>query len=336
VSKKRVARRTRIDIISPMTALPENFVNGRDFERIARAIRYIDVHFRAQPRLAEMAAHAGLSEFHFNRLFRRWAGLTPKQYLAKVTGVAAREALTEEPSVLDAAHAVGLSGPGRLHDLVVALDAVTPGELKALGAGVSVRYGLSDTPFGSALFAATERGLLKLSFLDAPSPVRVLEELKQAWPRAQFVRDDDNARVLAQRLWAADGDGGPLRIAVSGTNLQLKVWEALLALEAGIPATYSSVAAVVHRPEAVRAVANAVGANPVAWLIPCHRVLRKSGSLGGYRWGIDRKRAMLAWESMAPTRASRANSCNRLAMLHRGTNEDQASQCQRTATLATR
>ena len=318
-----------------MTALPESFVNGRDFERIARAIRYIDLHFRAQPRLAEIAAHAGLSEFHFNRLFRRWAGLTPKQYLAKVTGVAAREALVAEPSVLDAALAVGLSGPGRLHDLVVTLDAVTPGELKALGAGVSVRYGLSDTPFGSALFAATDRGLLQLSFLDEPSAASALEALKQAWPRAQFLRDDGHARGFAQRLWARSGEGGPLRIAVTGTNLQLKVWEALLALQAGTPATYSSVAAVVQAPKAVRAVANAVGANPVAWLIPCHRVLRKSGQLGGYRWGIDRKRAMLAWEAMAASRASQSNSRRTLAMLQRDRESDPETQCQRMEALAT-
>jgi len=318
-----------------MSALPENFLNGRDFERIARAIRYIDLHFRAQPRLAQIAAQAGLSEFHFNRLFRRWAGLTPKQYLAKVTGVAAREALAAEPSVLDAAHAVGLSGPGRLHDLVVTLDAVTPGELKALGAGVSVRYGLSDTPFGTALFASTERGLLKLAFMQVPSPAAVLEELKQTWPRAQFVRDDESARVLARRLWAAGGDGGPLRIAVSGTNLQLKVWEALLALEAGTPATYSSLAAAVQAPKAVRAVANAVGANPVAWLIPCHRVLRKSGLLGGYRWGLDRKRAMLAWETVAASRGARADSRNKLAMLRRGREGGPDVHCQPATSLVT-
>jgi AraC family transcriptional regulator of adaptative response/methylated-DNA-[protein]-cysteine methyltransferase len=289
-----------------MTPLPEHFLNGRDFARIARAIRYIDLNYREQPRLAEIAAYVGLSEFHFNRLFRRWAGLTPKQYLARVTGVAARDALASEPSVLEAAHAVGLSGPGRLHDLVVTLDAVTPGELKGRGAGVLVRHGLSETPFGSALFAATDRGLLKLSFLESAAQAAALEQLREEWPRARFVRDDESARTLARRLWGPRSDSGPLRLTVTGTNLQLKVWEALLSLQAGEPVSYSDVAACVEAPSAVRAVANAVGANPIAWLIPCHRVLRKSGALGGYRWGVDRKRAMLAWESMAAGASRRA------------------------------
>jgi AraC family transcriptional regulator of adaptative response/methylated-DNA-[protein]-cysteine methyltransferase len=289
-------------MISRMTPLPDQFLNGRDFARIARAIRYIDDHFREQPRLAEIAAHVGLSEFHFNRLFRRWAGVTPKQYLVRVTGLAARVALESEPSVLEAAHAVGLSGPGRLHDLVVTLDGVTPGELKTRGGGVLIRHGLSDTPFGTALFAATDRGLLKLAFLEPDSSSGALRELQQEWPAARFVRDDDSARALARRLWGSAGGEHSLRLCVTGTNLQLKVWEALLSLEAAGPVSYSNLASAVDVPRAVRAVANAVAANPIAWLIPCHRVLRKSGALGGYRWGVERKRAMLAWESMATDR----------------------------------
>jgi AraC family transcriptional regulator of adaptative response/methylated-DNA-[protein]-cysteine methyltransferase len=183
---------------------------------------------------------------------------------------------------------------------------VTPGELKGRGGGVLVRHGLSETPFGSALFAATDRGLLKLSFLESAAQAAALEQLREEWPRARFVRDDESARTLARRLWGPRSDSGPLRLTVTGTNLQLKVWEALLSLHAGEPVSYSDVAASVEAPSAVRAVANAVGANPIAWLIPCHRVLRKSGALGGYRWGIDRKRAMLAWELMAAGASRRA------------------------------
>jgi len=276
------------------TQSPE-FVDSRDFRRIERAIRFIDQHFDEQPRLTAVAAHVGLSEFHFNRLFRRWAGLTPKQYLAHVTGTAARAALAAEPSVLDAAHAVGLSGPGRLHDLVVTLDAMTPGELKSGGAGVAVRYGVSETPFGAALFAQTQRGLAALSFLEPGGQSAGEAELRLRWPRARLQRDDAAAQALARRLWSGTASGS-LRLAVAGTNFQIKVWEALLALGAGARTSYSALAAAIGHPTAARAVAQAVGANPIAWLIPCHRVLRASGELGGYRWGVERKRAILAWE----------------------------------------
>jgi AraC family transcriptional regulator of adaptative response/methylated-DNA-[protein]-cysteine methyltransferase len=283
-----------------MNREPDAFLNGRDFARMARAIRFIDGHFREQPRLAAVAAHVGLSEFHFNRLFRRWAGLTPKQYLTHVTGVAAREALAGEPSVLEAAHAVGLSGPGRLHDLVVTLDAMTPGEVKSGGAGVRIRHGLTKTPFGAAQVATTSRGLLALSFVDPGTESAAERELRAAWPRADFVADEPGARALACRLWdVRRPTAEPLRLAVTGTNFQLRVWEALLALGTRAPTSYSELARALGLPAHARAVANAVGANPVAWVIPCHRVLRKGGLPGGYRWGIDRKRAMLAWESLA-------------------------------------
>jgi AraC family transcriptional regulator of adaptative response/methylated-DNA-[protein]-cysteine methyltransferase len=290
-----------------MQALPDTFFDSRDFTRIARAIAFIDTHFRRQPRLAEIAAHVGLSPFHFNRLFRRWAGLTPKQYLARVTGSAAHAALAAEPSVLEAAHAVGLSGPGRLHDLVVTLDALTPGELKARAAGVPVRYGLSGSPFGTALVATTARGLMHLGFIEG-SEARALAQLRSAWPGAHFERDDEHARELARRLWDPSAlEQTPLRLSLTGTNFQLKVWEALLALGQGERVTYGELAARVGLAHGARAVGQAVGANPVSWLIPCHHVLRQSGALGGYRWGLERKRAMLAWESLhAPVAAAPA------------------------------
>jgi AraC family transcriptional regulator of adaptative response/methylated-DNA-[protein]-cysteine methyltransferase len=291
-----------------MQAPHDSFVDSRDFARIARAIRYIEAHFQAQPRLAGIAAHAGLSEFHFNRLFRRWAGITPKQYLAFVTGRKAKGELTAQPSVLEAAYAVGLSGPSRLHDLIVTLDAVTPGELKARGGGIVIRYGFSETPFGRALFAMTPRGLCHLAFVDSGEEKKAVEKLRASWQKAGFERDDALVTDLAQRIWTAQRRaGGPFQLNVVGTNFQLKVWQALLDLGAqGGPTTYSDLAHAIGQKGSARAVGNAVGANPVGWLIPCHNVLRRDGALGGYHWGEDRKRAILAWDSLSRQRKGAA------------------------------
>lgn len=300
-SKLRVAPRKRAATMGPMKNLPANFVDSRDFARIARAIAFLNENFRSQPRLEAVAASAGLSEFHFNRLFRRWAGITPKQYLTFITGSAAREALGADSSVLDAAYHVGLSGPGRLHDLVIALDAMTPGEVKAQGQGITIRYGLSNTPFGRALFAATPRGLSRLVFVEHGGELEALDELRDAFPRAALEHDDDHARELAMTIWPSRSGtaASPLRLAVTGTNFQLKVWQALIELGAREHTTYGDIARAIGSPDAVRAVGSAVGANSIAWLIPCHHVLRKSGALGGYRWGEARKRAMLTWDALA-------------------------------------
>ena len=274
----------------------DSFVDSRDFRRIARAIHFIDAHFREQPRLAAIAAATGLSEFHFNRLFRRWAGVTPRQYLAFITAHAARGALAGAASVLDAALTVGLSGPGRLHDLLVTLDAVTPGELKARGAGLEIRYGFSDTPFGTALIGRTARGVCHLSFHDSGGERAGVAALNARWDRAHLRRSDAGAHATALEIFGAEREpAGPLRLAVKGTNFQLKVWQALLEVGSAGPTTYRAVAQAAGVSGAERAVGNAVGANPVAWLIPCHNVLRSDGALGGYRWGGERKRAMLAW-----------------------------------------
>jgi AraC family transcriptional regulator, regulatory protein of adaptative response / methylated-DNA-[protein]-cysteine methyltransferase len=280
------------------------FLDSRDFARIARAIRFIDANFRAQPRLAAIAASAHLSEFHFNRLFRRWAGVTPRQYLAYVTARAARGALVSTPSVLDAAYCVGLSGPGRLHDLMVTLDAVTPWELKSRGRGMHITYGLTDTPFGRALLASTARGLCHLAFVESDAEGAAVAALAASWPQAPLRRDEGAAAHLAERVWdSSPGAAGsraaaPLKLAVKGTNFQLKVWQALLELGSAGPTTYAALARAVGLAGGARAVGQAVGANPVAWLIPCHNVLRKDGALGGYHWGEDRKRAMLAWQAL--------------------------------------
>jgi AraC family transcriptional regulator of adaptative response/methylated-DNA-[protein]-cysteine methyltransferase len=287
-----------------MNTHPDAFVDSRDFARIARAIRFIDANFRAQPRLATIAQSARLSEFHFNRLFRRWAGITPRQYLAFVTASAARRELHAAASVLDAAYTVGLSGAGRLHDLAVTLEGVTPGELKARGAGVAIRYGFSATPFGRALLGSTSRGVCALSFVEPGADSAAAQALQASWPCAQLRRDDSGAIALSARIWSPPDErqgsapAAPLRLAVPGTNFQLKVWQALLAVGADSPTTYAALAQALRLAGAARAVGNAVGANPVAWLIPCHNVLRKDGALGGYHWGEDRKRAMLAWTAL--------------------------------------
>jgi AraC family transcriptional regulator of adaptative response/methylated-DNA-[protein]-cysteine methyltransferase len=274
-----------------------NFVDSRDFARIARAIRYIDTHFREQPRLADIASHAGLSEFHFNRLFRHWAGVTPKQYLGFVTGNAAKGALLTQPSVLDAAYSVGLSGPGRLHDLIVTLDAMTPGELKLRGRGTEICYGFSDSPFGRALLATTARGVCHLAFVEAGKEKWAVRELQEQWPQAALAQDDAQASEVARQIWAGEGESA-LKVSVGGTNFQLKVWQALVDLGGQARTTYTALADAIGLRSGTRAVGNAVGSNPVGWLIPCHTVLRKDGSLGGYHWGEDRKRAMLAWKSI--------------------------------------
>lgn len=279
----------------PARRLPDGFVDSRDFVRITRAIEFIEREYERQPKLAAVARHVGLSEFHFNRLFRRWTGLTPKQYLAEITSRAASAALRDEVSVMDAAHAIGLSGGGRLHDLTVTLEAMSPGEIRARGEGVVIRHGLASTPFGTALLAETGRGLARLAFVEVGGERANLAELREQFPRAEFVRDDARARELVQMIWGEQG--GKLPLAVTGTNFQVQVWRALLELAPGETVTYSALARQVGLAKGARAVGNAVGANPIAWVIPCHRVLREGGKLGGYRWGTARKQMIRRWEN---------------------------------------
>jgi len=273
----------------------DTFIDSREFARMTRAIEYIEREYEQQPRLSQIARHVGLSEFHFNRLFRRWTGLTPKQYLADVTSRAAGDALRQEESVLGAAHAVGLSGGGRLHDLTVTLEAMTPGEIRAQGAGVEIRHGVANTPFGSALLAETPRGLTRLAFIEPGAERQELDELREQFPKARFVRDDARAEALVEAIWG--GGRGRLPLAVCGTNFQVQVWRALLELAPGATVTYSALARQLGLAKGARAVGNAVGANPIAWVIPCHRVLRAGGALGGYRWGTARKQMIRRWEN---------------------------------------
>jgi AraC family transcriptional regulator of adaptative response/methylated-DNA-[protein]-cysteine methyltransferase len=276
------------------TSATEGFVDSREFARMTRAIEFIEREYERQPKLSEIARHVGLSDFHFNRLFRRWTGLTPKQYLAEITGRAAAAALRVESSVMDAAHSVGLSGGGRLHDLTVTLEAMSPGEIRTGGEGVGIRYGVADTPFGSAFVAQTERGLCRLSFIERENDSSEIKTLRRTWPKAQFVRDDEAAAQLVATIWG--NKSARLPLAVNGTNFQVQVWRALLDLAPGESVSYGALAERVGLIGGARAVGNAVGANPIAWVIPCHRVLRAGGQLGGYRWGAPRKQMIRRWE----------------------------------------
>jgi AraC family transcriptional regulator of adaptative response/methylated-DNA-[protein]-cysteine methyltransferase len=256
-----------------------------DYERIARVIRHLDAHHIEQPDLNELAAVAGLSPFHFHRLFTTWAGVTPKDFLQCLTVEHAKTLLQRSESVLDAALDAGLSGPSRLHDLCVSLEAASPGDVKSGGAGLTIRYGCVESPFGRCLIGETSRGICHLSFDDS---------LRAHWPNARLQRADMTG--LAARIFTASERRG-LRAWVRGTAFQVRVWRALLRVPAGQVTTYRQLGAIIGQPAAARAVGTAVGHNPLAFLIPCHRVIRETGAVGGYRWDPLRKRAMIAWES---------------------------------------
>lgn len=267
------------------------------YARIERILRWLDANAAAQPSLAEMAALAGLGESHFHREFVRWTGVTPKDFVQCLTLADAKERLARGEAVLEAATGAGLSGPGRLHDLCVSLEAATPGEIKRGGEGLAIRWGTGETPFGRCLLGESERGLCLLSFCQdgEPDPAEVCA----TWPRARWRRDDARAGERLGAIFAPPGrtsGPAPMRAWVRGSAFQVRVWRALLAIPPGALSTYGRLAAAVGRPGAARAVGTAVGANPVAVLIPCHRVIRETGAVSGYRWGVGRKRALLAWE----------------------------------------
>lgn len=271
-----------------------------DYDRIARVIRYLDEHHSAQPDLAALAAHAGLSPSHFHRLFSSWAGVTPKDFLQCLTLAHAKVLLHQGDSVLDAALAAGLSGPGRLHDLCVNLEAASPGELKSGGAGWTITAGIADSPFGPCLIGESPRGICHLAFVESPDGTAEWADMHAGWPQAQLRRNDGISAAHAARIFApsrANGARQPLRAFVRGTAFQVRVWRALLQLPAGTLVSYGQLAAALGKPSAARAVGTAIAQNPLAYLVPCHRVIRETGIVGEYRWGRIRKRAMLAWES---------------------------------------
>lgn len=275
-----------------------------DYERVAQVIRHLRDHYEEQPSLEDLARVAGLSPFHFHRLFARWAGVTPKAFLRCLTLRHARRLLAEGRDVLGTSHAVGLSGPGRLHDLCVRLEAASPGELKSGGRGLGIDAGIAPTPLGPALIGNTPRGICHLEFLEPDEEDGAWLHLGELWPAARVTRRDASARALAERVFGGNGTAPTprrarpaLKVFVRGTRFQVMVWRALLAIPPGKLLSYGDLARAIHRPGSARAVGTAVGCNPVGYLIPCHRVIRESGVLGQYRWGATRKRAAIAWES---------------------------------------
>lgn len=267
----------------------------RHYARIAKAIAWLAAHWEERPDLARAARAAGLSPWHFQREFRHWTGVSPKRFLNLLALGEARARLKDGAPVLDAALGAGLSGPSRLHDLAIGFDAASPGEIRAGGAGLTLKYGFAESPFGRVFAAASPRGVTRLAFVEDDDKTALAGE-RAAWPEARFERDDAVAHDLVERLFAG-GDTGTVRLAPRGTNFQVKVWQALLAIPPGAVTTYAAIARAIGAPGAARAVGSACGANPIALLIPCHRVLRGSGALGGYAFGLTRKRALIAWEA---------------------------------------
>lgn len=278
---------------------------SNDYQRIERVIRFLDKHRADQPDLGELARQVSLSPFHFHRLFTSWAGITPKEFLQCLTAADVRRRLREGESVLSAALEAGLSGPGRLHDLCVTVEAASPGEIKSGGAGWTMSWGFADTPFGRCLIAGGPRGLCALSFVESDREDRALASLRRNWPCATWERDDAHATRTAHQVFQRrPSEAAPLRAFVKGSAFQVRVWRALLSIPPNAVTTYGKIAAAIGQPAAARAVGSAIGQNALAYLIPCHRVIRETGVIGDYRWGSARKRAMLAWESVPATVAS--------------------------------
>jgi AraC family transcriptional regulator, regulatory protein of adaptative response / methylated-DNA-[protein]-cysteine methyltransferase len=270
-----------------------------DYEIVKRAIAYTTENYRAQPEVDAIAHAAGTDPRRLNELFRRWCGLSPNVFLQSVTLDNARKILRDSPNILDASYELGLSGPGRLHDLFVTHESMSPGEWKTGGSGLTVYYGFHPSPFGSALIMATERGLCGLAFADSGGERAALDDMRGRWPNARYAEDSARTVGYAQRIfdseqWKPDT---PLRVVLIGTDFEVRVWETLLRIPLGRATTYSDIARKIERPKASRAVGAAVGKNPISFVVPCHRVVGKSGAFTGYHWGLTRKRAMLGWEA---------------------------------------
>jgi AraC family transcriptional regulator, regulatory protein of adaptative response / methylated-DNA-[protein]-cysteine methyltransferase len=283
----------RLPDLAPLAAAND------DYAVVRRAIAYISERWRAQPDIEQIAHAVGVTPDELHHLFRRWAGLTPKAFLQAITLDNARKLLRDSASVLDATYEVGLSGPGRLHDLFVTHEAMSPGEWKSGGEGLTISYGFYPSPFGIALVMATPRGLAGLAFGDPGEEKSMLADMRGRWVKASYVEDKEittplAARIFDNRLWRPDR---PLRIVMIGTDFEVRVWETLLGIPMGKCSTYSDIANKIGKPKAARAVGAAVGKNPMSFVVPCHRVLGRSGDITGYHWGVTRKRAMLGWEA---------------------------------------
>ena len=272
-------------------------MNNSNFNRIARALHFLEAHRDEHPSLESAAAHVDLSPFHFQRLFSQWVGISPKRFQQYLSVDHARACLRQTRSLLDTTMDIGLSSPGRLHDLLVSVDAVTPGEYK-VREDMTIHYGVQDSPFGRCLIAGAQRGICWLSFHDGPDHAAEFEQLKATWGRATLVSSNQESARWRDAVFAKQDSQqhAGLSLLVKGTNFQIKVWEALLRIPPGLLCSYQDLARWVGHPKAARAVGSAVGANPIAYLIPCHRVIRAMGSFGDYRWGSARKQAINGWE----------------------------------------
>jgi len=288
-------------MLSPdrISDLKSSISASTDYDIVRRAIAHIRGNWRDQPEIEQIAEAAGVTPTELHHLFRRWAGLTPKAFLQALTLDSARNLLRSSASILDASYEVGLSGPGRLHDLFVTHEAMSPGEWKTGAEGVTISYGFHPSPFGAALVMATERGLCGLAFADFGEEKAALIDMQGRWLKAKYVEDSARTAPVAQRIfdnekWRPDQ---PLRVVLIGTDFEVRVWETLMRIPMGRATTYSTIANRLGNPKASRAVGAAVGKNPISFVVPCHRVMGKSGDLTGYHWGLTRKCAMLGWEA---------------------------------------
>ena len=270
-----------------------------DYDMVKHTLAFISENWREQPSLETLADQAGLSPTHLQRLFTRWAGLSPKAFLQAVTLDHARGLLRDSASILDASYELGLSGPGRLHDLFVTHEGMSPGIYKAHGRGLNISYGFHDCPFGRALILITSEGLAGLAFADHGKEKSALADMTSRWPEATYVENQQATAAYAKRIFESERwkPDQPLRIVFIGSDFEIRVWETLLRIPFGKASTYSDIASHIGKPKAARAVGAAVGKNPISFVVPCHRVLGKSGGLCGYHWGLTRKRAILGWEA---------------------------------------
>lgn len=270
-----------------------------DFKRIEKAIQFIEANFKFQPTLDQIAESVHLSKYHFDRLFKRWAGVSPIQFLQYLTLDYTKKKLAESKSILEASLDAGLSGPSRLHDLFVSFDAMTPGDFKKKGVGLKIDYGLCESPFGKCLLATTARGICYLGFVEEDKDSDTLSQLYQTWPESEFTENSKIVNSIVRDIFRPDQNkhSHPFNLQIRGTNFQINVWKALLTIPKGWVVSYQDIASYIGHPKSFRAVANAVAINPVAYLIPCHRVIAKTGNIHKYRWGSARKKALIGWEA---------------------------------------
>jgi AraC family transcriptional regulator, regulatory protein of adaptative response / methylated-DNA-[protein]-cysteine methyltransferase len=274
-------------------------LQSEDFQRIEKAIQFIEENFKSQPTLDQMAQRVHLSKYHFERLFKRWAGISPTQFMQFMTLDYTKQRLLESKSLLETALDAGLSGPSRLHDLFITFEAMTPGDFKKQGEGLQISYGFCDSPLGKCLLAITQRGICFLGFVDSGERSEAFGQLLATWPGSQFVENSSAVCSIVKNIFRRDQHKSPrpFNLQIKGTNFQINVWKALLNIPKGCVVSYQDIASYIGNPKALRAVANAIAINPVAYLIPCHRVIAKSGKIHQYRWGSVRKKALIGWEA---------------------------------------